>query len=120
MLTERQKKAEVLARELRQIGATATSALPLVDGAPLRFRVLATRAEAVLRDLAEADWDARFVSSAPEFRLDGTTALSYTYEIHLPVERTAVPGDRITGELASSDKGRSAEVEALLKYVRGK
>jgi len=57
------------------------------------------------------------VTSGPEFHLNGTTTLSHTFEINIPVERTAVPGDRITGELASSDKGRPAEVVAMLKSI---
>ena len=107
-LTERQKKAQTLAHELRAAGAVPTSPLPLYDGSPLRFRVSAMLSESIVQDLKEEGWEARFVTSGPEFRLDGSTPLSHTYEIHLPIERTAIPGDRITGELASSDKQPSA------------
>src|SRR5262249_46749046 len=37
LMNERQKRAETVARELRQLGATVTNALPLPDGQNLRF-----------------------------------------------------------------------------------
>jgi len=117
VLTERQRKASVLARELRAAGANVTSPLPLYDGSPLRFRVSAVLAEQIVQDLKEDGWEARFVASGPEFHLDGTTKSSHTFEINLPIERTVIPGDRIMGELASSDKTPAAEVVAMLKHL---
>jgi len=115
-LTERQKKAQTLAHELRAAGATVTSALPLFDGSPLRFRVLAPLAEEIVADLKKEGWSANFVTSGPEFHLNGSTPLANTYEIHIPIERTAIPGDRITGELATGKKP-SGEAEAMLKHL---
>jgi len=79
--------------------------------------VSATLADSIVQELKEEGWEARFVTSGPEFSLDGTTKPSHTFEIHLPIERTAIPGGRITGELASSDKKPSAEVTAMLKSL---
>src|SRR5512133_597576 len=104
MLTERQRKADTLARELQAAGATVTSPLPLGD-APLRFRVLASLAGPILEDLKQGGWTAHFLSSGPEFRFDGTTPHSHLYEIDIPTPLTPVWDDRIPRtELASSEK----------------
>ena len=115
MLTERQKKAEVLARELKEMGAAVTNPMPLADDANLRFRILATLADPILEALKEGDWNAHFITSGPEFRLDGTTPLANTYEVDIPTPRTAVPDGRIAGEIGREKP--SAEVEAMLKAV---
>jgi len=120
MLTERQRKAAVLARELKAAGANVTSPLPLYDGSPLRFRVLAPLAEQIVQDLKEEGWTANFLTSGREFHLSGVTKLSHTFEINIPVERTAVPGDRIpAAELAlpSSAKKSDVEIEGMRKYL---
>ena len=118
MLSERQRKASVLARELKAAGANVTSPLPLYDGSPLRFRVAAVSAETIVQDLKEEGWEARFVTSGPEFHLNGSTTLSHTSEINIPVERTAVPGDRIpAAELATGKKKPDTEAELILKHL---
>jgi len=48
--------------------------------------------------------------------LDGSTPLSHTYEIHLPMERTAVPDGRIVGDLATPKK-TDVEIEGIKKYL---
>ena len=73
-----------------------------------------------VQDLKEEGWEARFVTSGPEFNLDGTTKLSHTFEINIPVERTAIPDGRIPpAELAtpSSSKKLDPEVEAFRKWL---
>jgi hypothetical protein len=117
MLTERQKKAETLAHELRAAGAAVTSALPLADGAKLRFQVLDSIAEAVLADLRDSEWSPALVGSLPRICIDGMKAASL-YQIDLPSERQPIPNDRqtIQGERASREK-TSIEIEALRKYL---
>ena len=118
MLSPRQEKAQAISEALRLMGAATVTPLPLADGASLRFRVLATRAEAIVQELRDKNWDPRYIGSGPEFHLSGATPLSHTYEIHLLVERTAVPDGRIVqAELASSATKRSSEVEAMLKSI---
>jgi hypothetical protein len=121
MLTERQEKAETLARELQEMGAVVTSPLPLADGCSLRFRVLAAKEAEILEELRAGDWSFHFVTSGPEFRLDGSTPLSHTYEIHLPIERTAIPGDRIDFPLATGKKDDNSEsAKMLAEWFRAK
>src|SRR5262245_59862812 len=121
LLSERQKKAEVLANELRMMGAQVVNPMPLADGAKLRFRILDSLAPPVLEALHQGEWNARVVNQRSEFHPNGQTDLPNLCEVEIPMPMTPVWEDRIQpAELASSDKGRSAEVEALLKYVRGK
>jgi hypothetical protein len=120
-LTERQEKAETLARELREMGAAVTSALPLADGTNLKFQILQSRAEPVLEALREGDWDANFISSGPRFELDGTTPLANVYEIDIPTPRTPVWGDRIPDfPLAEKVDPNSESVKMLKEWFRGK
>jgi hypothetical protein len=119
VLTERQQKAQDICDVLREKGVPVVNSMPLADDCPLRFRVLATRAEAILQELKEKGWDARFLTSGPEFRLDGSTPLANVYEIDIPTPRTPVWGDRIPdAELAlpSSAKKISRELEGFRKY----
>src|SRR5262245_49294025 len=116
--SERQKKAEVLAAELRTMGAAVTNPMPLADGAKLRFQILDSLAPPVLEALKEGEWDARFVSQGPRFCLDGTTPLASVYEIDLPTPRTPVWNDRIPpAELATKEKKSSVEIEGIKKYL---
>jgi hypothetical protein len=118
-LTERQQKAEDISEALRVMGVPTVSPLPLADGCPLRFRVLATRADSILGELRDKGWDPRFLTSGPEFRLDGSTPTANVYEIDIPSPRTPVWGDRIPDtELAlpSSAKKISRELEGFRKY----
>src|SRR5262245_24366145 len=121
LLSERQQKAAVLCNELRMMGAQVVNPMPLAAGAKLRFRILDSLAPPVLEALSEGAWNVRFVNQGPQFHLNGQTPLTNLYEVEIPMPMTPVWDDRIPpAELASSDKGRSAEVETLLKYVRGK
>jgi hypothetical protein len=88
--------------------------MPLAPGASLKFRVLERDSESVISLLKSWDGDPKFISSAPEFRVDGTTPMSNLYEIEFPVERTSVSGDRITGELATGKKERGPDLQAML------
>ena len=113
MLSDRQKKAETLARELQAAGAAVTTALPLADGAKLRFQVLDSIAEAVLEDLRGSEWSPAFVSTLPRITHKGMEAAS-VYEINLP-ERQPVADDRIHGEIAVRDPKMEADILAMLK-----
>ena len=64
-LTERQKTAQALAREINAMGAWVTSPLPLDDKAPLRFQVMDTDRDAVISKLASWDWNPVPVSILP-------------------------------------------------------
>jgi hypothetical protein len=105
-LTERQRKADVLASELRTMGAAVVNPMPLADGANLRFRILDSLSAPVLEALREGDWDAHFVSSGPEFRLDGSTPLAHVYEVGIPSPCTPIWDGRIPAfKLATGERG---------------
>jgi hypothetical protein len=118
-LSERQQKAQDLCDALREKGVPVVNSMPLADGCPLRFRVVAGRAEAIVKELKDKGWRANFVNSVPQFNLDGTTPMADIYEIDIPTPRTPVWGDRIPdAELAlpSSAKKISRELEGFRKY----
>jgi len=81
MLTERQRKAQTLARELTAMGAFVTTPLPLGDNTNLRFQVLDAHAEEILRMLREAEFDAKYISSGPRFCLNYQTEPASVYEV---------------------------------------
>ena len=56
VLSERQQKAQSLARWLADIGAFVTSPLPLDPMRRLRFQVLHSDRDAVLAKIREQDW----------------------------------------------------------------
>ena len=120
LLSERQKKAEVLSNELRMMGAQVVNPMPLADGQKLRFRILDALAPPVLEALREGEWDARFVSQGPQFHLSGQTPLTNLYEINIPMPMTPIWDNRIQpAELAtpSSAKKSDVEMEGLKKYL---
>jgi hypothetical protein len=117
-MTERTEKAAALAREIHKLGGTVISPLPLDTGAKLHFRVAENKRAMVIDTLRDWEWSPIMLSSGPQFNLDGSTPLSFVYEIDIPVERTAVANDLIRGELASPETRKtSMEVEALRRYL---
>jgi hypothetical protein len=114
-LTERQQKAQDICDVLREKGVPVVNSMPLADDCPLRFRVLATRADSILQELRDKGWDPRFLSSAPEFRLDGSTPTANTYEIHLLAERVAVPDGRIPAFPLAEKVDPNSESAKMLK-----
>ena len=117
MLSEPQKKAADLAGELQKMGTVVINPMPLAPGASLRFRVLESKSEAVIGMLKDWGWEPRFLSSGSQFCINGTTPLSHLFEIEFPVERSAVPGDRITGKLSDGKRGMSEEVKVMRKHL---
>jgi hypothetical protein len=117
LLTERQKTAEALAREISRMGhAWVTSPLPLDDNAKLRFQVMDSDRDAVISKLASWDWSPVPVTALPRITTRGMQAATL-YEINLPADTPAVPDDRmIRGELAERKKTQ-AEIDAVKKYL---
>jgi hypothetical protein len=102
-LTERQRTAESLARELHLMGAWVTSPMPLDNSAKLRFQVLDADRSAVIEKLNSWNWSPAFVSILPRVCPDGMK-LASLYEIDLPRENTVCFDDTIRGELACEEK----------------
>ena len=115
-LTDRQRMAQALAREINAMGAWVVSPLPLDDKAKLRFQVMDTDRDAVISKLASWDWAPVPVSVMPRITPRGMQA-AMLYEINLPPDTPSVVDDRmIRGELAERKK-TSAEVEAVRRYL---
>jgi hypothetical protein len=120
LLSERQKIAERLTRELQALGATVTSVLPLRDDARLRFSVLDAARPKVLQELADGGWQVVFAGTNPSFfHPDGTMRLASIFEINIPHERQSIIDDRKTiprNEIGPRKK-TDTEVKAVLKYL---
>jgi hypothetical protein len=124
LLSERQKTAERLTRELQSLGATVTSVLPLAGDKHLRFWVSDYKKNELLQQLADAGYEPIFTGMTPQVDVQ-TYSMGFVncFELHLPREAQAVPTAerrRIPdAELADPQKKGQGEVEAILKYVRG-
>src|SRR5262249_35665477 len=114
-LTERQKTAQALAREILAMGAWVTSPLPLDDKARLRFQVMDRDRDQVIERLSSWDWSPAFVGILPRITPRGMEAATL-YEINLPPDTPVVIDRMIRGEVAERKK-TSVEVEALRKYL---
>jgi hypothetical protein len=124
LLSERQKTAERLTRELQSLGATVTSVLPLAGDKHLRFWVSDYKKNELLQQLADAGYEPIFTGMTPQVDVQTySMGLVNCFELHLPREAQAVPTAerrRIPdAELADPQKKGQGEVEAILKYVRG-
>jgi hypothetical protein len=118
LLTDRQRTAESLAREISLMGGWVVSPMPLDNGAKLRFQVLDTDRNAVVERLSSWNWNPSFVSTLPRVCTSGWE-LASIYEIDLPREPQYVVDDRIQGELATGEKP-SAECIAMLEACLGR
>jgi hypothetical protein len=123
VLSERQKKAELLARELAQCsGVWVTSPMPLDDSArALRFQVLDTERDSVVEELCAGGWIPNQVSAFPRFTAGGLVAASM-FEIAIEKERQPVPDDgpKMPGEAIDAanreaKKKMDAEIAAFRK-----
>src|SRR5262245_51842088 len=98
MLTDRQRTAQAIARELQRMGAWVTSPMPLDRDGKLRFQVLDKDRDAILARLSQWNWTPALLSAYPRICSDGMLQATL-YEIDLPRERQAIPqDDRIHGE----------------------
>jgi hypothetical protein len=118
VLNKRQERAALLSRELERMdGVWAISPLPLDDGARgLRFQVLESERDNVVRELCQASWIPTFVQNHPRFTPGGLKP-AYLYEIVIEKERQPVPDSpRVSGELAKREK-TPAEVQHMRRYL---
>jgi hypothetical protein len=119
-LTERQRTAESLAREIGQMGAWCISAMPLDDNAKLRFQIMDTDRDAIITKLASWGWLPAPCGPLPRVTSKGMLGATI-YEIDLPRERPSVADDRtiIKGEIAEQKK-TSIELEGMRRYLGDK
>jgi hypothetical protein len=122
LLSERQKTAERLTRELQSLGATVTSVLPLAGDKHLRFWVSDYKKNELLQQLADAGYEPIFTGMTPQVDVQ-TYSMGFVncFELHLPREAQAVPTAerrRIPDAvLASSEPKSSYEVEHVMRYL---
>src|SRR5262249_40615130 len=94
-LTERQKRAENVTRELQRLGATVTNVLPLAEGRPLKFWVSDYNKREVLQALIEAGYQAVFLGTG--FQVCAKTysmGLVNNFEVPIPADRQVIVNDR--------------------------
>jgi hypothetical protein len=116
-LTDRQRTAESLAREISQLGAWCISAMPLDDCNKLRFQVMDTDRDAIITKLASWGWLPAPCGPLPRVTPKGMLGATI-YEIDLPRDRPPVADDRIIhGEIAADRKKTSVEVEGMRRYL---
>jgi hypothetical protein len=121
-LSERQKTAERLTRELQAFGATVTSVLPLEDGRNLRFWIDDYRKKEVLQQLKDGGYDEPvFLGMSPQICTQSySMGLVNNFELPIAAERQEVPQqDRGIPKDEIGKRGKSPEVEKMLAAVYG-
>jgi hypothetical protein len=122
-LNKRQEIAEVLARELAQCrGTWLVTPLPLNDDARgLRFQVLESERDSVIKELCEANWDPNLIQAHPRFTPAGLLP-AYLFEIVIEKDRTPIVDNlpKVSTEIADAvrreEKRKAAEyIEAFRK-----
>jgi hypothetical protein len=122
LLSDRQKTAERLTRELQALGATVTNVLPLAEDKHLRFWVSDYKKNELLQQLADAGYETIFTGMTPQVDVASySMGLVNNFEVRLPRETQAVPTAerrRIPDAvLASSEPKSSYEVEHVMRYL---
>src|SRR5262249_7575847 len=124
LLTERQKRAENITREIQRLGATVTNVLPLAEGRPLRFWVSDYRKKEVLQQLTDAGYQPVFLGTG--FQVCAKTysmGLVNNFEIPLPAGQPVVD-DRVISkdpEVARAEEARiKRQVELMREAIYGK
>jgi hypothetical protein len=125
ILSERQKKAHVLARELARCpGCWVITPLPLdPDARGLRVQILDTERDNVISELCEGGWIPNLVSAFPRFTSKGLVAASM-YEVLIERERQPVPeGPKVSSEVAEQanreEKKKMAQEIAAFRKSAG-
>src|SRR5262245_561092 len=124
LLTERQKRAENVTRELQRLGATVTNMMPLAAGRNLRFWVDDYKKREVLQALTDAGYAPTFIGLAPQ-----VCAKTYSmgmvnqFELAIPADRQVIEDDRLPkGEIV--DRAEEArikrQVELMNEAIYGK
>jgi hypothetical protein len=102
ILSERQRTAESLAREINRMGAWVINPMPLDANAKPRFQVLDDNREKVLEKLAGWDWSPSLCGTFPRICFDGMK-----------------PGQRVRDRSASRAPTRSGRPHPWGKSLSG-
>jgi hypothetical protein len=114
-MNKRQQQADFIAREIARMGAWCINPMPLDDDAKLRFQVLDTDIDKVVRMLCESG----FLPARLQVHYRVTTSglvPATLFEIDIPHERQPIPDRKIYGEVEERKKTAS-EVAAVMKHL---
>ena len=116
LLSERQKTAQRLTRELQALGATVTNPLPLAAGESLRFWCSDYKKNELLQQLKDAGYEVVFLGMSPQIDVKTySMGLVNNFEVILAAETRPIADNRIHGEIDSRET--SYEVEQIKKYL---
>ena len=121
MLSERQKKADDINRELRQAfgdDCVIINAMPLDPDQQLRIQVLDSKRDAFIEKMCEWRWIPSYVCVQYRVSTQGGYGLipASVFEVRIEHERQPVPDRKIYGEVAERKK-TADEVEAVRKHL---
>jgi hypothetical protein len=122
-LSERQKTAERLTRELQSLGATVTNVLPLADGQNLRFWIDDYRKKEVLQQLKDAGYDEPiFLGMSPQICTQSySMRLVNNFELPIAAERQEIPQqDRVIPKDEIGKRSRESEIQKTYDAIYGK
>jgi hypothetical protein len=120
-LSERQKAAERLTRELQSLGATVTNVLPLADGQNLRFWIDDYRKKEVLQQLKDADYQVVFCGMTPQLDVKSySMGLVNVFEIPLAADRQPVLQDGTIPKDEIGKRSRDAEIRKIYESIYGR
>jgi hypothetical protein len=120
MLSERQKKADAIARELRLAfgdDAAVINPMPLDPDQQLRIQVLDSKRDAFIEKMCGWGWLPAFY--CVQYRVStGNYGLipASVFEIKIEEERQPIPDRKIYGEVAERKK-TATEVEVVRKHL---
>jgi hypothetical protein len=121
VLSERQKTAQRLARELQSFGATVTNVMPLDDSQNLRFWCSDYEKKELLQQLKDAGHEVVFLGMSPQVCVKTySMGLVNNFEIVLPVDRQPVQDDRIIPRDVVERREKQHEVEKMFEAIYGK
>ena len=120
LLTERQQRAQVLARELEKLeGVWVTSPLPLDDSKRLRVQVLDSERNEVTQTIRDWGYEPVCCGVLPRVHHAGAFLGACIWEIDLPRPRQQVVNDRPrhSGEIADKPPQTESERTKVLKHL---
>src|SRR5262249_44340574 len=118
-LTERQKTAQQISRELQGLGATVTSVLPLAEGRPLRFWVDDYKKREVLQALTDAGYSPTFIGMQPQVDAKSySMGLVNNFELAIPADRQVIVNDRAISKDPVVDRAEEMRIKKEIEAMR--
>jgi hypothetical protein len=116
-LTERQQKAQDLARDLEQMGAWCLTPLPLdPDAKGLRVQILDADRDRVVTAICEAHYIPSKMQAHPRFTTSGLIPASL-FEIAIEKERPSIVDDRPKVSSDIAEAAKREERQQAAKFI---